>query len=170
MKNSVSQIVRILHIYKIAAGWEILKVWLWDLKVIKGIVSSKMNILSSFTYPHVVPNLTLWGTQMLFRKCKKHSSKYLVLCSSELQVWNDMRVSKWWQNVHYLVNCSFKCCSCSSTEEVNGNRLSTRDFRCCLWLTINTLRETAECHPRTPLWQQPGGSDVINRGRCCHPL
>ncbi len=42
----------------------------------------------------------------------KLSSKYLPLCSAEkrlfIQVWNYLRVSKWWQNCHFWVNYTSK--------------------------------------------------------------
>ncbi len=37
----------------------------------------------------------------------KLSSEYLPLCSEQRQVWNYMRVSKWWQNFQFWVNYPF---------------------------------------------------------------
>ncbi len=38
-----------------------------------------------------------------------HSTKYLILCSAEQRnsYWNKMRVSKWWYNFLFWVNCPF---------------------------------------------------------------
>ncbi len=38
----------------------------------------------------------------------QHSSKYLLQQKEKLiQVWNNLRVSKWWQNFHFWMNYSF---------------------------------------------------------------
>ncbi len=108
-----------------------------------------MKILSSFTYPQVVPNLyecvcsaehkgryseecgkqsssgaPLTSIVYIFfltmevngapkQPDYKLSSKYLPLCSAEkkikiIQVWNYLRLSKWWRNFHFWVNYLFK--------------------------------------------------------------
>ncbi len=72
----------------------------------------------------------------------KLSSKYLPLCSAEqrlIQVWNYLRVSKWWQNFHFWVNYPFKLImtlktvlSCSSFIQFNNIMNS-----CCLVIGMN---------------------------------
>ncbi len=103
----------------------------------KGIVHPKMNILSSFTHTHVVPNLheflsyaehkrwyfeeanSCWSpltsngshlgpTTVLLPAFFKISSFMFNIRKKSVQDWNDMRVSKWWQNVHFWVNYPFK--------------------------------------------------------------
>ncbi len=102
-----------------------------------GIVHPKMKILSSFTHPHVVPNLNkflsyiehkrryfeFWRTKQLmvpidFHSISfpiQHSSKYLILCSTYcnilklIQGWNDTRVSKLWQTFLCLSELFLYC-------------------------------------------------------------
>ncbi len=52
----------------------------------------------------------------------KLSSKHLPLCFSRtkkfIQVWNYLRVSKWWQNFHFWVNNPFKVCILWSSLQI----------------------------------------------------
>ncbi len=55
--------------------------------------------------------LNIWTkSQRKNTQSYQHSSNYLLLCSAETskQVWNDMRLSKWWQNFHFWVDYAFK--------------------------------------------------------------
>ncbi len=65
---------------------------------VKGIVHPKMHILSPFTHPQVVPNLYAF---ISFLVTKIHFYAHL---NKETVVWNNLRVSKWWQNVHFGCN------------------------------------------------------------------
>jgi len=92
-----------------------------DCDTIKGIGHPKMEILSSYTHPHVVPNLYdfFYSAEytrryvldilhvldpidfhcMDTRKTKTFFETSFFLCSTEeRKVWNNMRVSKWWKN------------------------------------------------------------------------
>ncbi len=56
------------------------------------------------------PTMEVNGDQQLFGSSKlfKISSFVFNIKKRLIQVWNDMRVSKWWQNFHFWVNYSFK--------------------------------------------------------------
>ncbi len=55
--------------------------------MIKGIVDPKI----VFTHPHVIPNLY---------KCISHAEqKMFKIRKKFIQVWNNIKVSKWWQNM-----------------------------------------------------------------------
>ncbi len=104
---------------------------------LKVIVHPKMKMMSSFTRPEVVPNLyeCLCSAEHKGRyseECGKQSSSFFLLWKSMcpktawlqtffkissfvfgrtktfIQVWNYMRVSKWWQNLHFWLNYPFK--------------------------------------------------------------
>ncbi len=59
----------------------------------------KNEILWSFPHPHVIRNLLL---------NRKELSLLSVPQKKAIQVWKDMRVSKWSQNFRFQVNCPFK--------------------------------------------------------------
>ncbi len=97
---------------------------------LKGTVHPKMNIRSSFTHPHVVPNLKDFPSSVEHQRCLKKcfgpynrkstgdnvAKKQCCLVSNFLhkvhrrkkfiQIWSNMRVSKW-QNFNVWVNYAF---------------------------------------------------------------
>jgi len=85
--------------------------WLIDLHnngrlAFKGIVHFKMKIPSSFTHPSIffsycgnqLFQLTVW--LLIFLKI---SSLVFSRRMKFIQVWNNLRVSKWWRNFHFKV-------------------------------------------------------------------
>ncbi len=66
----------------------------------------KQTVVSIDFHSIYVPTIEVIGDQQLFG-----SSKYYFVFSIRnkfIQVWNNMRVSKWWQHFHVWVNYSFK--------------------------------------------------------------
>ncbi len=83
----------------------------------KGIVHLKIICLSSFTHPHLVPNLydflsavehqkIFWRTKNVFI----HTMKVICIPQKkreDLQVWFNMRLSKWKRKINFWVNYLF---------------------------------------------------------------
>jgi len=66
-----------------------------------------------------------------------YSSKYLLFCKKFIQVWNNLRVSKWWQNFHFWVNFPFNIYN--TFAAVNFGKVcktskTTTMFSFCRWL------------------------------------
>ncbi len=80
---------------------------------LKGIVHPKMIILSLFTQPNVIANLhdfyMFSGTQNKTSQWSPKQISSIVFCriNKVMQVWNNMRVNKLWQNCHFGVNYPF---------------------------------------------------------------
>ncbi len=66
------------------------------------------------------------GDQQLFGSIKIFiiSSFVFNIRKKLIQVWNDMRVSKWWQHFHFWVNYSFKYCK-NNNKKILQNTCST---------------------------------------------
>ncbi len=85
-----------------------------------------------------------------------------------IQVWNYLRVSKWWQNFHFWVNYPFKqegstsqCVLCSrvlpssffqgSLARPVSTRTQVRSLRSWNWETANTVSQTSAAASVSPL-------------------
>ncbi len=78
---------------------------------VKGIVHPKITSLSSFPIvfpPMLWKSMAVWLQTVWLQTSLKMSSFMLTEEETILQVWNNMRVSKRWQNFNSCVNCPFK--------------------------------------------------------------
>ncbi len=71
---------------------------------LKGIVHPKTVLVPVDFHSRERNTMEVNGEHQLFDY--QNSSKYLLLCSRKklIEVWNDMRVSKWWLNFQFWVN------------------------------------------------------------------
>jgi len=102
--------------------------------------------LAPLTYLHSIffSTMEVNGAKQLFGS--NRSSKYLPLCSEThtgLHC-NILRVSKWWQNFYFWVECPFKCAICirrssvGVTSEAESNLYLALKFSCICVLNVRT--------------------------------